>query len=67
MKQFDTNTEVFYALLRAGLWEKDIQLEALEAIDYAEIMRIAQEQSVVGLIAAGLEHEKIKRRQSKRR
>ncbi len=56
VKQSDTNTEVFFALLRAGLWERDIQLGALGAIDYAEIFRIALEQSVVGLIAAGLEH-----------
>lgn len=25
-------------------------------IDYAEVMRLAQEQAVVGLVAAGLEH-----------
>ena len=25
-------------------------------VDYAEVMRLAQEQAVVGLVAAGLEH-----------
>lgn len=46
----------FFALLRAGLWEKDVQLSQFEGIDFNEIYRLAEEQSVVGLVAAGLNH-----------
>lgn len=48
--------EAFFALLRAGLWENDVQLAPYGRLDYGEILKIAQEQSVVGLVAAGLEH-----------
>lgn len=50
------NQQVFFALVRAGLWEKDVQLLPYGEVDYAEVMRLAQEQAVVGLVAAGLEH-----------
>ena len=42
--------------MRAGLWEKDVRLSPYKDIDYSAIMRLAEEQSVVGLVAAGLEH-----------
>ena len=48
--------EAFFALLRAGLWENDVQLAQYGSLDYGEILKISQEQSVVGLVAAGLEH-----------
>ncbi len=48
--------QAFFELLRAGLWEKEARLSAFEGVDYAAILRLAQEQSVVGLVAAGLEH-----------
>lgn len=47
---------VFYALLQAGLWEKDVQLLQYGWVDYKKVMQLAEEQSVVGLITAGLEH-----------
>ena len=47
---------VFYALLQAGLWEKDVQLLQYGRIDFKEVMQLAEEQSVVGLVTAGLEH-----------
>lgn len=50
------NIKAFFALLRAGLWGKDVQLAQYGEIDFATIQRIAEEQSVVGLIAAGMEH-----------
>lgn len=50
------NQEAFFALVRAGLWEKDVHLLPYGEMDYEEIMRLAEEQSVVGLITAGLEH-----------
>ena len=48
--------QAFFELLRAGLWEKDARLSAFGAIDYSVILRLAEEQSVVGLLTAGLEH-----------
>lgn len=50
------NQEAFLALVRAGLWEKEVQLAPFDPFDYKEIYRLAQEQTVVGLVAAGLEH-----------
>lgn len=47
---------VFLSLVRAGLWEKDVRLLPYGDVDYAEVMRLAQEQTVIGLVTAGLEH-----------
>lgn len=52
----DNNQGAFFELLRAGLWEIDARLSQYKDIDYYAIMRLAEEQSVVGLVAAGLEH-----------
>ena len=52
----NNNQLLFFALVRAGLWEKEVRLLPYGDIDYAEVMRLAQEQAVVGLVAAGLEH-----------
>ena len=43
-------------LVRAGLWEKEARLLQLKDIDYTRVLSLAEEQSVVGLVAAGLEH-----------
>ena len=56
MKKKKINIESFFILLRAGLWEKEVRLSQFEKIDFDEIYRLAEEQSVVGLLAAGLEH-----------
>ena len=51
------NTEkAFFALLRAGLWEKDVSLASFGDVDFSELLQLSEEQSVVGLVAAGLEH-----------
>ncbi len=50
--------QVFFELLKAGLWEKDVRLSRFGDIDFAAIMQLAEEQSVVGLITAGLEQVK---------
>lgn len=52
----DKNQQAFYELLRAGLWEKEARLLQYNIIDYSVIMRMAEEQSVLGLVTAGLEH-----------
>ena len=54
----DKNTIAFLALVRAGLWDQKVQLSAFEIISIKEIYRLAIEQSVVGLLAAGLEYAK---------
>lgn len=50
------NVDVFFALVRAGLWETNIQLLPYGKIDFSVVKVLAEEQSVVGLVAAGLEH-----------
>ena len=55
-KKHNITRSAFFALLKAGLWEKKVQLLPYGGIDYSEVMRLAEEQSVIGLIAAGLEH-----------
>lgn len=47
---------VFFQLVQAGLWEKEVQLLPYGDVDYNLLYRLAQEQSVVGLLAAGLEN-----------
>ena len=42
--------------MRAGLWEKEAKLAQFGRIDYMSIMQLAEEQSLVGLVTAGLEH-----------
>lgn len=49
------NQEVFFELVKAGLWGKEVQLSQYGDFDFNEIYRLAQEQSVVGLVASGLE------------
>lgn len=56
MQSLDNSTQAFLALVRAGLWETEVQLSQLRSIDYSQVLKFAEEQSVVGLVAAGLEH-----------
>ena len=48
--------EAFFALVRGGLWEQEICLSQFGEVDYNDVLRLAEEQSLLGLIAAGLEH-----------
>lgn len=50
------NNEAFLALVRAGLWEdfESVSGEGL-AVSGTDVLRLAEEQSVVGLVAAGAE------------
>ncbi len=54
--QLSYNQEAFLVLVRAGLWEQDVRLFPFSDIDFNEVYRLAEEQSVCGLVAAGLEH-----------
>ena len=60
VKTFDKNTEAFFVMVRAGLFPvhcEGVMVNASfpEDVDWSEVYRLAEEQSVVGLIAAGLE------------
>lgn len=52
----ENSQKAFFELVRAGLWEKEARLSQFGKVDYEEVMRLSEEQSVVGLITAGLEH-----------
>lgn len=56
MKKDKKTTDAFFALLRSGLWETECRLSPFLPVDFSALLQLAQEQSVVGLIAAGLGH-----------
>ena len=54
----DKSIYAFNALVKAGLWEKEVNLKPFGEVPFSEIYRLAQEQAVVGLVAEGIEHVK---------
>lgn len=52
----DVALKQFLALLRAGLWEQSAGIASDEPMDFKALYRLAEEQSALGLVAAGLEH-----------
>lgn len=48
--------QLFFNILKAGLWETNVQLDPYFIVDFNNLLQMAREQSVVGLFAAGLEH-----------
>jgi len=48
--------DVFFELLKAGLWGNEVRLLGNDNIDYQDVYRQAEYQSVIGLIASGIEH-----------
>ncbi len=54
--QIEKNYQVFLALVKAGLWETEVRFASYGEIKCSFLLTIAQEQSVVGLVSAGLEH-----------
>ena len=60
MARSDNNTKAFLALVRGGLWEKETRLLLYHDIEWQEVYRLATEQSVLGLVLAGLEHSDVK-------
>lgn len=52
----DKSLDAFLALLRAGLWEKDVRLSYFNRLDYKIVKCYAEQHHVVGLIMAGIEH-----------
>jgi len=53
--KLNCNQQAFIALVKAGLWNKEVRLLPSNIIDFKEVLRFAEEQSVVGLLAAGIE------------
>lgn len=54
------NIDVFLSLLRAGLWESvnanlDPNPNFIGGVDWNEVYRMAEQQGVIGLVAAGIE------------
>lgn len=54
--QIEKNYQAFLALLKAGLWETEVQLALFDEVNYRLLYELASEQSVVGVVSAGLEH-----------
>ena len=52
----NTNTKAFFELVRAGLWEKEVRLSQFDNIDFSEVYHLAEEQFVIGMVAAGIDH-----------
>ena len=53
--KLDNNQQAFFALVKAGLWNREVALSPYGPIDCSVIYNMAEEQSVVGLITAGLD------------
>ena len=57
----DKNTQTFFALVRAGLWENSLvhgegfMVNDFEQVNWDEVYQLAEEQSVQGLVLQGLE------------
>lgn len=51
----DKNVNAFYCLLRAGLWESENQFSVIDDFDYQNLYKLAEDQSVLGLILSGVE------------
>lgn len=55
---FKKHQEAFIALVKAGLWEEvnenqNLNENLFEGLDWGALQKLAEEQSVVGLVAAG--------------
>lgn len=59
--RLDNNTQVFFELVRAGLWtgandNENANQNHFEGVDWGEVYWMAEEQSVVGLVSAGIDN-----------
>lgn len=59
------NINAFLALVRAGLWtdaeSTDLSFQGFtESVDWEKVYQLAEEQSVIGLVLAGIEHADVK-------
>lgn len=56
MNKLTNNQQTFLSLVRAGLWENEAFFLPIGEIDFGALFDLAVRQSVIGLIAAGVEH-----------
>ena len=54
VKNLNDDICAFLALVEAGLWGNEVQLLSFGPIDFKEIYKIAESQSVVGLVSVGI-------------
>lgn len=52
--------DFFFALIKAGLWEKECRLSQYGEVDWPTVFQLASEQSVLGLVMAGVEHLEVR-------
>lgn len=59
--KFDNNQKAFFELVKAGLWENMpvhdswFMVHGSEQVDWSKVCQLAEEQSVMGLVLAGIE------------
>ena len=63
--RYDKNTDIFFTLVKVGLWGGDganlsANLDLDDKVDWDEVYQLAEEQSVVGVVLAGIEHSDAK-------
>lgn len=51
----NNNQKAFFELLKGGLWNKEVRLAGYTDVDCSALLDLATEQSVIGLITAGIE------------
>ena len=59
----NNNQETFLKILQAGLWKEtgaNHNLDLEGKVDWEEVYQLAEEQSVIGVCLAGIEHSTIK-------
>lgn len=59
----ESSIDAFFALVRAGLWEQEdanFYLDLDDKLDWEKVYQLAEEQSVVGVVLAGIEQSKVK-------
>ena len=54
----DNNLQAFYEILRAGLWKQNALLSNFGFVDYNELYRLSEEQTILGIMTAGLANVK---------
>jgi len=66
LKKLDNNHKICFELLKAGLWEGQMpvqefkSLKAQDPVEWEKVYQLAQEQSIQGLVLAGLENSDLK-------
>lgn len=57
----ESSISAFFSLVRAGLWaDANLNINLNEKVDWDEVFNMAEEQSVIGVALAGIEHSNIK-------